>query len=127
MALALLILASGYNTEYKYQHPSYEYNWTYNAPKTPNLDAFAKSENSILFWRFYAGSGVCSPTRSAALTGRTPTRDCINGAEGCGTAPAWTCLDKMPLSPLTFTVAEAAKKANYATIHIGKVSCAFLL
>ena len=25
----------------------------------------------------------------------------------------------MPLSPLTFTVAEAAKKANYSTIHIG--------
>jgi arylsulfatase A-like enzyme len=111
----------GYNTEHKYQHKSYNYTWTYNAPRTPNLDAMAKSDNSILFWRFYAGSGVCSPTRSAALTGRTPTRECIDGAEGCGTQPAWTCIDKMPLSPLTYTVAEAAKKANYATVHIGKV------
>ena len=109
----------GYNTDYQYQNDAYNYSWTYNAPRTPNLDAMAKGPNSILFWRFYAGSGVCSPTRSAALTGRTPTRECINGAEGCGTMPAWTCLDKMPLSPLTFTVAEAAKKANYSTIHIG--------
>ena len=36
-------------------------------------------ENSLLFHRFYAGSGVCSPTRSAALTGRTPDRECIFG------------------------------------------------
>jgi arylsulfatase A-like enzyme len=62
---------------------------------------------------------VCSPTRSAALTGRTPNRDCITGAEGCGQKPAWSCGDSLPLSPRTFTIAEAAKKKGYATLHIG--------
>ena len=114
----------GYN-KVKYNHPSYKSNWTFNPPRTPNLDAMAvrvnldgifslaqnayvrikqsnhytglcllqitpalqNSENSILFHRFYAGSGVCSPTRSAFLTGRTPNRECISGAEGCGQKP----------------------------------------
>lgn len=92
-----------------------------NPPRTPELDAMSKSENSILFHRFYAGSAVCSPTRSSALTGRTSTRECIDGAEGCGQAPAWSCGDSLPLSPRTFTIAEAAKKKGYATLHIGKV------
>eukprot|EP00041_Stephanoeca_diplocostata_P018626 m.391134 g.391134 ORF g.391134 m.391134 type:complete len:709 (+) comp21070_c0_seq4:212-2338(+) len=109
----------GYN-KFKYSHPAYQYDWTYNPPRTPNLDAMAASDSSILFYRFYAGSGVCSPTRSAILTGRTPDRECITGAEGCGTAPAWMCDDPLPLPEPTPTVAEAAKKANYSTIHIGK-------
>lgn len=156
----------GYN-EFKYSHPAYQYDWTYNPPRTPNLDAMAKSDNSILFYRFYAGSGVCSPTRSAVLTGRTPgkkikniyydyticlhsadvhpvltyivfiqicltaffvffascacvDRECITGAEGCGSKPTWTCDNPLPLPEPTPTVAEAAKKANYSTIHIGK-------
>eukprot|EP00035_Acanthoeca_spectabilis_P002135 m.85326 g.85326 ORF g.85326 m.85326 type:complete len:572 (-) comp11375_c0_seq1:94-1809(-) len=109
----------GYNS-HTYQNEAYNYTWKFNPPRTPNLDAMAKSDSSILFWRFYAGSGVCSPTRSAVLTGRTPNRECITGAEGCGQEPAWSCLDKMPLPPTTFTIAEAAKKAGYSTIHIGK-------
>jgi hypothetical protein len=91
-----------------------------NPPRTPELDAMAKSDNSILFHRFYAGSAVCSPTRASALTGRTSTRECIDGAEGCGQEPAWSCGDSLPLSPRTFTIAEAAKKKGYATVHIGK-------
>ena len=55
-----------------------------NPPRTPHIDALANGPNSIVFHRFYAGSGVCSPTRSAALTGRTPDRECIFNAEGCG-------------------------------------------
>lgn len=109
----------GYNP-IQYQNEAYQYNWTFNPPQTPNLNAFANSENSILFHRFYAGSGVCSPTRSALLTGRTPDRECITSAEGCGQQPAWKCKDSLPLPPETFTIAEAAKKANYSTIHIGK-------
>ena len=50
--------------------------------KTPHLDAMAA--NGLRFDRFYAGSGVCSPTRSAMLTGRTPNRECITGAGGDG-------------------------------------------
>ena len=55
-----------------------------NPPRTPNIDAMARGSNTLLFHRFYAGSAVCSPTRASALTGRTSTRECIDGAEGCG-------------------------------------------
>eukprot|EP00729_Bicosta_minor_P018263 gene18263-20285_t len=112
----------GYN-KHRYTDVSYGAkgsNWRFNAPQTPHLNEMAKSDNSIVFWRWYAGSGVCSPTRSAALTGRTPERECIDGAEPHGYGPAWACSSPDPLSPLTFTIAEAAQKANYRTIHIGK-------
>ena len=64
---------------------------------------------------------MCSPTRASALTGRTSNRECVGGAEGCGQSPAWNCGDNLPLSPRTFTIAKAAKKKGYATLHIGKV------
>lgn len=67
-----------------------------------------------------------SPTRSSVLTGRTSDRECIFSAEGCGTEPAWTCVDPYPLPPTTFTAAELAKANGYATIHIGKVGVTML-
>ena len=94
--------------------------WKANPPRTPNLDAMANGENSLLFERFYAGSAVCSPTRAAILTGRTPNRECIYSAEGCGQQPAWSCNDPLPLPPTTWTMAEAAKSVGYRTIHVGK-------
>lgn len=95
-------------------------NWTLNPPRTPHLDALATANSSITFWRFYAGSGVCSPTRSAALTGRSPERECIDGAEPHGFGPAWQCLSPMPLSPRTTTIAEVARAAGWTTLHLGK-------
>jgi hypothetical protein len=94
-----------------------------NPPRTPEIDAMAASPNSLVFHRFYAGSAVCSPTRASALTGRTPDRECIDGAEGCGQMPA-SCPDKWPLPPTTFTIAEAAQRRGYATLHLGKVRAA---
>jgi len=91
-----------------------------NPAQTPELDEMANGPNSLLFHRFYAGSAVCSPTRASALTGRTSDRDCISTAEGCGQEPAWSCPDNLPLSPRTWTIAEAAKAQGYATIHVGK-------
>eukprot|EP01050_Picozoa_sp_SAG11_P041619 SAG11_NODE_18751_length_482_cov_0.947781_1_plen_84_part_10 len=41
-------------------------------------------------------------------------------SNGCGQTQAWECDERMPLPPSTFTVAEAAKAAGYATIHTGK-------
>ena len=41
--------------------------------QTPNLDAFAKE--GIRLTQCYAASAVCSPSRSAILTGRTPHRN----------------------------------------------------
>jgi arylsulfatase A len=40
--------------------------------QTPNLDAFAKQ--GVRLTQCYAASAVCSPSRSAPLTGRTPHR-----------------------------------------------------
>ena len=94
--------------------------WQRNAPRTPNLDAMARSNGSVVFWRFYAGSAVCSPTRSAAMTGRSNLRECISGPEPHGYGPAWSCFSPLPLSPRTFTIAEAAEKAGFATFHAGK-------
>jgi arylsulfatase A-like enzyme len=103
-----------------YRDPTQPYDWQRNSPRTPHLDALASSENSIVFWRFYAGSALCSPTRSAAMTGRTANRECISGPEPHGYGPSWDCFSPMPLSPRTFTIAEAAQQANFATFHAGK-------
>jgi hypothetical protein len=37
--------------------------------QTPNLSSLAKSEHSVIFHRFYATAGICSPTRASILTG----------------------------------------------------------
>lgn len=91
-----------------------------NYPRTPEIDAMARSSSSIVFDRFYAGSAVCSPTRSSCLTGRTPNRECVFSAEGCGQLPAYACADNLPLPPTTYTIAEAARDAGYRTVHLGK-------
>src|SRR6186713_1373333 len=41
--------------------------------RTPHLDAFAKQ--GVRLTQCYAASAVCSPSRSAILTGRTPHRN----------------------------------------------------
>lgn len=77
---------------------------------------------------FNSGSPVCSPTRSSLLTGRTPDRECVFNAEGCGQEPAWSCINPQPFpsgwaanESQIFTVANAASDAGYATLHSGKV------
>ena len=109
----------GYNQNF-YNSTTYNTPWRLNQPHTPHLNAMANSTNSILFHRFYSGASICSPTRASILSGRNPLRECIGNAEGCGTKPAWSCLDRLPFPLPTFTIAEAAKLANYSTIHLGK-------
>lgn len=48
---------------------------TYGHPlvKTPNLDKLASQ--GVKFTQYYSACGVCSPSRSAILTGRTPYRN----------------------------------------------------
>jgi arylsulfatase A-like enzyme len=73
--------------------------------KTPHLDAMAA--NGLRFDRFYAGGPVCSPTRAAVLTGRSPDR---TGVLQHGYA----------LRLQEKTIAQALKGAGYVTGHFGK-------
>jgi arylsulfatase A len=84
----------------------------YGAPiiKTPNLDAFAKQ--GVRLTQCYAASGVCSPSRSAILTGRTPYR---NGVF------TWIPEGRdIHLRASELTIAKLLKARGYATGHVGK-------
>ncbi|MBA7566238.1 N-acetylgalactosamine-6-O-sulfatase [subsurface metagenome] len=80
--------------------------------KSPNLDRFAA--HGVRFTQGYASCGVCSPSRSAILTGRTPYR---NGV--------WRyCSDKVDthvhLKTSEITIATLLKQRGYETCHAGK-------
>jgi len=81
---------------------------SYNGLKqiqTPALDAMAAE--GMRFNRFYAAHPSCSPTRASVMTGRHPNR------MGC----FWP---GMPLKKEEMTIAQAVKRAGYATGHFGK-------
>jgi len=81
---------------------------SYNGLKqiqTPALDAMAAK--GMRFNRFYAAHPSCSPTRASVMTGRHPYR------MGC----IWP---GMPLKKEEMTIAQAVKRAGYATGHFGK-------
>lgn len=85
---------------------------TYGHPliKTPNMDKLAAE--GMKFTQCYSASGVCSPSRSAILTGRTPYR---NGV--------WRHLSgnhEAHLRESEITYPELLKEAGYATCHVGK-------
>ena len=78
---------------------------------TPNIDALAA--RGVRFTQFYAAAPLCSPSRAALLTGKTPQRAGLPGqaasqAGGGGMPAAQT------------TMAEVYKAAGYATGHVGK-------
>ncbi|MBL9189444.1 MAG: sulfatase-like hydrolase/transferase [Opitutaceae bacterium] len=78
--------------------------------KTPHLDAFAKQ--GMRLTQCYAASAVCSPSRSAILTGRTPHR---NGV--------YTWIQErseVHLRTSEVTLPRLLKAAGYATCHSGK-------
>lgn len=78
--------------------------------KTPNLDAFARQ--GVRLTQCYAGSAVCSPSRSALLTGRTPHRNGVFTwiAEGA----------EVHLRASEITLPKLLGQAGYATCHCGK-------
>ena len=78
--------------------------------QTPHLDAFAKQ--GVRLTQCYSASGVCSPSRSALLTGRTPHRNGVYTwiAEG----------SEVHLRTSELTLPQQLRKAGYATCHSGK-------
>ncbi|MFK7936725.1 MAG: sulfatase-like hydrolase/transferase [Saprospiraceae bacterium] len=78
---------------------------------TPNMDRLAAT--GVKFNQFYAAAAVCSPSRAALLTGKTPL------AAGLpGNAPSLAGEAGMPTEQVT--IAEKLKANGYATGHIGK-------
>ena len=93
---------------------------------TPNIDALA--DDGLVFKDFYAGSGICSPTRVSVLTGNNPVHYGLNRL--------WPDLpelllenDSFPdeyywsmrgLASSTLTIGQMMKSSGYDTYHIGK-------
>lgn len=85
--------------------------------KTPNIDRLAAEGTD--FHRFTVASGVCSPSRTAIMTGHFPARYRINGhfawvnQNAKRNMPDW--LD--PQAPL---LSRFLQNGGYATAHFGK-------
>ncbi|MCA9077871.1 MAG: sulfatase-like hydrolase/transferase [Planctomycetaceae bacterium] len=82
--------------------------------QTPHLDEFATE--GVRFTQCYSACGVCSPSRSAILTGRTPFR---NGV--------YRWVPELPkegshvyLRTSEITIPELLKERGYETCHVGK-------
>ncbi len=78
--------------------------------KTPHLDRFA--QQGLKLTQCYSGGAVCSPSRSAILTGRTPYR---NGVF------TWIPEGRdLHLRRSEITFAKLLHDQGYATCHVGK-------
>ena len=85
--------------------------------RTPNLDRLAKA--GTLFTHFYVNGSVCSPSRTAIMTGHFPARHRVHGhlashkQNQARAMPDW-------LDPGVPTVTRLLKKSGYVTGHFGK-------
>ncbi len=85
--------------------------------KTPNIDRLAREGTD--FHRFTVASGVCSPSRTAVMTGQFPARWNIDGhfawveQNAKRNMPDWLDV-RAPLLP------RILQQAGYATAHYGK-------
>jgi len=101
--------------------------------RTPNVERLAK--RGMTFTRAYSDSPLCSPTRSAIMTGLSPARTGITSPAchmpqvtlkaGLAKRAAPNSKVLMPsvvnrLKTDYYTLAEALKDAGYATGHFGK-------
>jgi arylsulfatase A-like enzyme len=83
--------------------------------KTPFIDSLATA--GMLFTDFYAGSAVCSPSRSVLMTGRHAGNTSIRGNMGLYPDGSWY---RVPLASDETTLGEMLKSAGYQTAFIGK-------
>ena len=101
--------------------------------QTPNIERLAK--RGMTLTRAYSASPLCSPTRSALLTGLSPARtgittpNChlpqviLEAKTGKSAAPDQKAIQPQPPTRLKQeyrTLAETLKDAGYATGHFGK-------
>ncbi len=101
--------------------------------QTPNIERLAK--RGMIFTRAYSASPLCSPTRSAVLTGMSPARtgittpNChlpqvvLEATVGKSAAANQKAIQPAPVTRLKTeyrTMAETLKDAGYATGHFGK-------
>ena len=101
--------------------------------RTPNLQRL--SQRGMLFTRGYSASPLCSPTRSAILTGLSPARtgittpNChvpqvvLEATPGTSAPPNKHAIMPKPPTRLKTdypTLAKSLKAAGYATGHFGK-------
>jgi len=106
--------------------------------ETPHVDALAAQ--GMRFTQAYAACAVCSPTRSAVLTGKYPARlgitdwirprhgrdeeeyrkSKVGGFVGNGNRDLLTPANRFELDLDEMTLAERLKTAGYATCHVGK-------
>lgn len=78
--------------------------------KTPNLDAFAKQ--GVRLTQCYSASAVCSPSRSAIQTGRTPHRNGVYTWIAAGS--------EVHLRKSEMALPRLLREVGYNTCHVGK-------
>lgn len=90
--------------------------------RTPHLDALAKA--GTRFTSAYAACPVCSPTRAALMTGKTPARlhltTFLPGRPDCPSQKLLHPVIRQHLPLEEVTVAEHLKRRGYATGCFGK-------
>ena len=85
--------------------------------KTPNIDRLASQGTE--FYQFTVASGVCSPSRTAVMTGQFPARHSVHGHFATVEShvkrgmPDW-------LDPKVVLLPRLLKEGGYATAHFGK-------
>jgi arylsulfatase A-like enzyme len=92
--------------------------------ETPNIDRLARE--GMRFTQAYAAAAICSPTRAAILTGKSPARlditiwheGAVRGGSKNKRLLEAKAVANLPLAEVT--LAELFKKQNYFTAHIGK-------
>ncbi len=85
--------------------------------RTPRLDAMAAEGQK---WTNFYVQPVCSPSRSALLTGRLPVRNGMFGTLERGSPKVFRDNAVQGLPPEELTIAEVLKSAGYRTGMVGK-------
>ena len=91
--------------------------WGHPYHKTPNLDRLTREGTRVS--QFYVANPVCSPSRTAFMTGHYPARHRVHGhfstheQNAARHMPDW-------LDPQVPTITRVLQQSGYATGHFGK-------